>query len=244
VSGQVYASDFQYYYEFKDSADTVISKYKKLQQQCSVNYTDACRDLEVHARNILILKISAYQEFANGVINNFKATFPNTDMADVTERLNKHSGDIANAKYLITIASVGELTELETLINNILIENTATLDLLSAGFHYYKVRTMYDALNLQHERLSKELKAAKDIGLDTSVASKQFERSEKSLDNANKNIKKVTSMLNSTPGDIIPAEVPVLLEVSYKDLMSANASLLQTSQILLRFSERSYWEIE
>lgn len=239
-----YASDFRYYYEYKDSMDKVINKYKRVQAQCNVAYTQECVNLEVHARNILILKISAYQEYANGVVTNFMATFPNADMGEVFETLSKHSGDIANTKYLVTITSPVDLVSREKLVNNVLIENTSTLEVLSGSFHYYKVRKMYDSLKLQHDRLSKELESAKDTGLDTTLAQKHINNAGETLDTADKNIKKASRILRNATGNQLPNDLPSLLKETYIELSKANNSMLQASKILLRFSERSYWRVE
>ncbi len=240
-SVNVFASDLQYFFSYKNTVSDILEKYQSLQKECKEQTKEECADIEVHARNFLIQKATAYKEYSEGVVGNFESVFSNALPQEAKDEIAQHNAAILDARFLASYAQVQNLPELEKTLNGLINKNEAFLNWLSATFHVYKTQQLYNAFLDTQSGLEKEVVLASQRDLDVGVAKRHMREADESLKNASKLIKKNEKHVKNNELTEIPIELEKNIPLIYKELQLADTSMLKASQILANFAERAYW---
>jgi hypothetical protein len=241
LSAPVFAGDLQYYFRYKGTVTTLLQQYQTLQKECSVKQTDKCADVEVHARNFLIQKATAYKEFSEGIVGNFESVFPNRIAREAKDEIASNTAAILEARYFAGYAQLESLPELEKTLNGLLAKNIDYFNALSFAFHAHKTTATHASLLDTFAILEKEVKLAESAGLDVRVAKSHLKTAEKNLDTALNLIEERKKNDKVANADFVTVEMLQLNSKIYLHLITANEEMLKASKILARFAQRAYW---
>ncbi len=242
---QVFAATTSYYMQYKKTYGDISAELVKLQEKCVLEKNAAvCEEADIFARNLLAKKVQAFGEYFELVSSNFLNTFPGMNDEDLLLAVEDVKVQVTALKFSAVSFKVEELQALEQTANTALQINSDLAYFLSVNYHYYRLQKLYLVLTSTNEGLAKEMSAAKERGLNTSVAERELNIAENRLSRIKEELKETAVLYEQGETSQVTQQVKQGIVELYTLFIEANAHLIKAANVLLRLTDNDYWEVK
>lgn len=242
---QAFAATTSYYMQYKKTYGDIAVEFVKLQERCAAEKDSVvCEEADVFARNLLAKKVQAFGEYFELVSSNFLNTFPGMNDEDLLLAVEDVKVQVTALKFSAVSFKVEELEALEKTANTALLINSDLAYFLSVNYHYYRLQKLYLVLTSTNESLAKEMAAAKERGLNTSVAEKELSVAEIKLNRIKEKMKSTAQLYEQGETSQVTQKVKQSIVELYSLFIEANTHMLKAANVLLRLTDNDYWEVK